>query len=238
MEIRVHHVGRGLDMMTKVGGSMKKQLLKCFFVSMFLCGILFSNSAATDNPLESEVIQIGGTQTAMIEHSFYSDYETMYKLTAARGWNVRILPEQWKEYRVSAVMLSLRPDSNAPPIIRPDREPDRIVRDFDNEFSLWDAPARPYVDAFGSIHVYYSNDKEDLFVVTLTPREWVPNNVEESNGMHLLGLQDFDHYEAVDQKNPIQPGENGRCKYLVYRSLTNDASWSKQNFEEFLLSLP
>lgn len=211
---------------------------KCITATVLLCGLLFTKAAAKDSQFESEVVQIGGTQTAMIEHSLYSDCETMYKLTAARGWIVRKLPDVWKGYRILNVQLSFNLDNNPPLIIRPSREPDRIIRTADNELSLWNVPAKLYTDVFAGVSVYYTNDRDNLFLITFVSRNWVPNTIEEPNGMHVLGVQDFDYYEAVDQKNPIQAGENGKHEYLVYKVLTDDEGLSEKDLKEYLLSLP
>lgn len=224
-----------------------KQLTLYLIAAMLLCGLLFTNAAAEDCPIESEFVQIGGNDNGMVEHSVYSDYDTMYRLAAALGRSVRELPKEWNGYHLMAVMLSLRPDENPPQIIRPDRAPDRIEMGEEMEFYLWDVPAKPFVDAIGPIHVYYAKDTDDLFateytddlfVVTITPWDWIPDPVEEPNGMHLAGFDSAHAYEAYDQKNPVQPMENGPYKYLRYSASIYHEGLSVQNFKEFLINLP
>ncbi len=216
---------------------MKKRL-KHIIATTLLCGFFFTNTSAETSPIESEIVQIGGNAKGMVEHSVYSDYDTMYRLAAALGRPIRKLPKEWEGYHIIAVMLSLRPDDNPPVILCPDREPDRIETGAEREFYLWDVPAKPYVHAIGPIHVYYAKDMDDFFVVSITPRDWALDPVEEPNGMHLVGLSDFDAYEAVDQKNPVRDGEGGARRYLAYKVLTDDESLSEQDLKGFLLSLP
>lgn len=215
-----------------------KRLITCFLAALLLCGLLFAQAAVASEPLESEMVQVGGNEKGMVTHSVYADYDTLYRLAPALGLTLRELPKAWNGYELIAVMLSLRPGDNPPAIIRPDREPDRIEMGENGPFSLWNVPAGPFLHAIGAVHVYYAKDMEDFFALTITTQDWVADPVQEANGMHLIGLNDEQVYEAIDQLHPASPGEDGQQKYVLYKTTIYDEGVTTGAFEELLISLP
>lgn len=226
-----------------------KQLLPYFIATLLLCTFPFAKAAATDIPLESEIVQIGGNPTGMVEHSVYADADTMYRLMAARGWAIRELPQEWNGYHLFAVMLSLRTKENPPAIARPNRLPDRIEMGEEQPFYMWNVPAEPFLPSIGAVHVYYVKNREalftakptdDIFVITITPRDWTPIPPEAPNGMHLAGLNDDQEYEAFDPQNPIQLDENTPPQHLLYKGYIHDHGHglTAHDLETFLLNLP
>lgn len=189
---------------------------------------------------ETETAEIVFRAGRMYTDRVYVSDETMQKMTEARGWNIRDLPDSWRGYNRSMNILYAG-ESTWPEIIKPDREPDRVeVSTFDPR-EYWSVPAAPF-EPFSNIRVYYINASGQDFFIGIIPGplfhigdKWLLDN-----GIYLLGAaDDWIHFYSIDTKAPVQGLDDTQNQYyLQYKVGASGGHMNEQDIIDFLASLP